>query len=606
MRIARINIDNFRGIAKGELFFSGHTVLVGDNNAGKSTVLEAIDLVLGPERLSRQAIIDEHDFHVGRYIDSEGNPVEIKVEVVVVDLIEEQVRYFKNHLEWWNEPEKKLLDGPPPEGTDQPGVFPALRVGFTGRYEKDEDDFSGTTYFLSPVKDDGTYLPFRTSEKRQCGFLFLRTLRTGSRALSLERGSLLDTILRLKEIRLQMWEQVLGELRKLPVADKPELGVSKILSTVQEAVRSFVPSDWADNPHMRVSDLTRENLRRTLTVFMGTGAKCPDGSEYAAPFQHQGTGTINTLVLALLSLIAELKQNVIFAMEEPEIAIPPHVQKRIVDSICKKSAQALFTSHSPYVLEEFKPSQILVVKRDTGILFGIPAEYPPSVKPKMYRAEVRTRFCEALLARRVLITEGRTEYDAYPAAARRLNELDAARFKTIEALGIAVINANTDSQIVPLGEFFAKLGKLVLAVFDKQQPLQKAAIDAKIPYTFEAPEQAFEDAVLNGAAESALRRYGAGLVEDGGWPRHLRDKMPIETMPIGELRAALREYLMWSKGSSGAADLLSACSLEEMPDFIVEIIEEMKTVLEPPTKPEAETVAQNNEATTDSSEPAMK
>src|SRR5258705_13351349 len=141
-----------------------------------------------------------------------------------------------------------------------------------------------------------------------------------------------------------------------------------------------------------------------------------------------------------------------------------------------------------------------------GILFGIPAEYPPSVKPKMYRAEVRTRFCEALLARRVLITEGRTEYDAYPAAARRLNELDAARFKTIEALGIAVINANTDSQIVPLGEFFAKLGKLVLAVFDKQQPLQKAAIDAKIPYTFEAPEHAFEDAVLNGAAESALRR----------------------------------------------------------------------------------------------------
>src|SRR6185295_5369277 len=125
----------------------------------------------------------------------------------------------------------------------------------------------------------------------------------GSRALSLERGSLLDTILRLKEIRLQMWEQVLGQLRLLPVADKPELGVSKILSEVQDAVRSFVPSDWADNPQMRVSDLTRETLRRTITVFMGTGAKRDDGSDYAAPFQHQGTGTINTLVLALLSLI---------------------------------------------------------------------------------------------------------------------------------------------------------------------------------------------------------------------------------------------------------------------------------------------------------------
>src|SRR5205807_2492139 len=111
------------------------------------------------------------------------------------------------------------------------------------------------------------------------------------------------------------------------------------------------------------------------TVFMATGAKREDGTEYAAPFQHQGTGTINTLVLALLSLIAELKQNVIFAMEQPEIAIPPHTQKRIVESVCKKSAQAFFTSHSPYVLGEFKPSQVLVLKREGGVLTGINAEY---------------------------------------------------------------------------------------------------------------------------------------------------------------------------------------------------------------------------------------
>jgi putative ATP-dependent endonuclease of the OLD family len=177
-----------------------------------------------------------------------------------------------------------------------------------------------------------------------------------------------------------------------------------------------VPSDWADNPCMRVSDLTRESLRKSLTVFMGTGAKLDDGTAHAAPFQHQGTGTINTLVLALLSLIADLKQNVIFAMEEPEIAIPPHTQKRIVDSVCKKSAQAIFTSHSPYVIGEFKPSQVLVLLRENGILSGVLADYPPTVKPKAYRTEFRSRFCEALLARRVLILEGRTEYDAisYP------------------------------------------------------------------------------------------------------------------------------------------------------------------------------------------------
>jgi putative ATP-dependent endonuclease of OLD family len=558
--------------------------LVGDNNCGKSTVLEAIDLCLGPERLSRHPVIDEHDFYAGRYIKAEKNPVEIKIEVIVVDLIDEQARYFKDHLEWWNEATSSLLEGPPAEGTDKPSVVPALRIGFTGVYENEEDDFTGNTFFVSPTREDGDRDAFRTSDKRICGFLFLRTLRTGSRALSLERGSLLDIILRLQEKRLQMWEDVLGQLRKLPVAEKKELGISDLLASVQESLRSFVPSEWANNPHMRVSDLTRENLRRILTVFMGTGAKGEDGSEYSAPFQHQGTGTINALVLALLSLIAELKQNVIFAMEEPEIAIPPHTQKRIIDSVRKKSAQAIFTSHSPYVLEEFKPAEILVVRRDNGTLSATPAEYPPTVKPKTYRTQLRTRFCEALLARRILIVEGRAEYDAVPAAARRLHELHPNDFKPLEALGIALVNAETDSQVAPLGEHFAKLGKVVFAVFDKQVPAQKASIEAVIPHAFEGSKKGFETLILKGTSEPALRRYALALVENKEWPSHLTPKIPTTAMPLVALQDALADYLLWSKGAGTAADLLSQCSRDEMPKFVVETLLAIQAIVEPAPK----------------------
>ena len=67
MRIAYVDIGNFRGIAKGRIFLDGHTVLIGDNNAGKSTIFEAIDLVLGPDRTSRVPVIDEHDFYAGKY-----------------------------------------------------------------------------------------------------------------------------------------------------------------------------------------------------------------------------------------------------------------------------------------------------------------------------------------------------------------------------------------------------------------------------------------------------------------------------------------------------------------------------------------------------------
>jgi putative ATP-dependent endonuclease of OLD family len=58
MRVRRLTITNFRGVSHGKVDFSGHTLLVGGNNIGKSTVCEALDLVLGPERLFRRPVVD--------------------------------------------------------------------------------------------------------------------------------------------------------------------------------------------------------------------------------------------------------------------------------------------------------------------------------------------------------------------------------------------------------------------------------------------------------------------------------------------------------------------------------------------------------------------
>lgn len=581
MRIAQLLIKNFRGISEGKLTLPGHVVLIGDNNSGKSSVIEAIDLALGPDRISRIAPIDEHDFYAGRYLDGEGNSVLIEIEVTIVDLSPEQIRHFKGNLEFWDEPTGALIDGPI-AAIDSVTVKEALRVGFRGWYERDDDDFKAQTFFCSPPQDSGEQPPFRTSDKRLCGFLLLRALRTGSRALSLERGSLLDVILRVQELRPKMWENVLEQLRVLPVAADPELGITQILSGVQAAIRNFVPSEWASEPHLRVSDLTRETLRRTLTVFMATGAMNGD-VPHAAPFQHQGNGTINMLVLALLSMIAQAKQTVIFAMEEPEIAIPPSTQKRIIDGVRSKSSQALFTSHSPYVLEEFSPNQILVLRRDaSGKLSAAPVVFPAHIKPKAYSSEFRLRFAETLLARRVLVAEGETEAAAYPAAARRLGELAPQTYASLEALGIAVFNARTDNQVAGFGAFFRGLGKKVFAVYDKQaDPARQAQIVASVDHPYEAPTKGFEALLLNETAETALRRFATQLVVDGEWPQHLAAEMPQPWTPLADLRSSLGKYLGWSKGSGGAADLVGICAEDEMPATLKTVLAAIKNIAQP-------------------------
>ena len=65
MRLAEIRIENFRGVHSLHLPLDRLTVLVGENNTGKSTVLEAIRLVLMRgfgSRRNRQ--FSEYDFHL--------------------------------------------------------------------------------------------------------------------------------------------------------------------------------------------------------------------------------------------------------------------------------------------------------------------------------------------------------------------------------------------------------------------------------------------------------------------------------------------------------------------------------------------------------------
>ncbi len=147
MRVRRLTIANFRGVSHGRIDFSGHTLLVGGNNIGKSTVCEALDLVLGPERLFRRPVVDEHDFHCGRHL-ADGLPIEIRIEAVLVDLSEEATRRFGGHLRRWNELAGAFMDEEENglDRADAPGTVWALPLLFVGRYDRDEDDFVGNTF----------------------------------------------------------------------------------------------------------------------------------------------------------------------------------------------------------------------------------------------------------------------------------------------------------------------------------------------------------------------------------------------------------------------------------------------------------------------------
>ncbi|MFG1295734.1 ATP-dependent nuclease [Xanthobacter variabilis] len=592
MKIYAVSIENFRGISSAKLVLPDHAVFIGDNNTGKSSVLEAIDLALGPDRLSRRPPVDEHDFFEGKYLplatasaeegavadEAEEAPVaeapKITVEVTIAGLSEEQEARFGGNIEWLNVETGDFFTEANPEGVDAANIKAALRVTFIGAYDSDEDDFIGNTFYSRSLTEADKPEPFSKKDKQHCGFLFLRSLRTGSRALSLEHGSLLDIILRLKEIRPQIWEGTIGALAAFDVASDPALGISGVLDSIDKSLKKYVPREWGVKPHLKVSNLTREHLRKVVTAFIATG----DG-DHAAPFFRQGTGTINMLVLAMLSQIAEDKQNVIFAMEEVETAIPPYAQKRIVHELRKLAAQSIVTSHSPYVLEEFKLDETVILSRaNDGVLNQAQISLPDSVKHKRYRQEFRTRFCEGLLSRRVLIAEGATEASAFPVAARRLSELNSATYASLEALGICIIDAGTESQIADLAGLYKGLGKRTFGLCDKQTDPAKAAIEAQVERLFMHEEKGIEDLILKNTTQDALERFSDAL----DWPPHILAKYPD---PKASVIAALKEYFGWAKGNWGIADFLGQCSEAEVPSWIRDACITLKAICDPPPAP---------------------
>ena len=65
MKLTDIKIENFRGVRSLHLPLDGLTVLIGENNTGKSTVLEAIRLVLTRSfGVQRGGHFTEYDFHL--------------------------------------------------------------------------------------------------------------------------------------------------------------------------------------------------------------------------------------------------------------------------------------------------------------------------------------------------------------------------------------------------------------------------------------------------------------------------------------------------------------------------------------------------------------
>ncbi len=585
--VARLTIENFRGIRHAVLDFDGHTLLVGQNNVGKSTVFEALELVLGPDRQARFPVVEEFDFYNAAYLNEKEEPVPIRIEVLLADVTPTIERASFNHLERWDPKTRTALGQGELAEVDGDGRKWCLRLLTIARYNKEEDEFEASTYYAKsydPEDEDEGRVP--RSIRRNFGFLYLRALRTGSRALSLERGSLLDVILRIQSLQTGIWEHVRRRLEDLtPPIEEGAAKLTPVLHTIEARLAEYIPmAKPGEATRLFVSQLTREHLRKTLSFFLSI---TPD--QKPVPFQEVGTGTLNTLVLALLSFIAELKEeNVIFAMEEPEIALPPHTQRRIASYLLTSTTQCFVTSHSAYVMEHFEPERIVVLRRDDkGEVTGKKVALEAGMKAKTYRRHLRRGLAEAMLGRSVIVAEGFTEQIALRAAAEKLEAADGARYP-LDLSGVTVVCADGDGNVAEFGRFFTSLAMPAFAFLDKKgrSQVEKDALkNAGFALVTETNYAGMEGLL---AAEVPLDHqwtFLSGLRDSGAASKAgIPAARPIDT----QVRTLTSNVLKDSKGWGRAADLIELCDEDELPPTLTAFLAEVYKQFPRPEPPKPE------------------
>jgi len=378
-----------------------------------------------------------------------------------------------------------------------------------------------------------------------------------------------------------MWNDTLKRLETLD----PAIGEVEQLKHIRAEIRArmgrFVNLAPGDNSTaFFASDLTREHLREVVRLFIAA-----QPGQHLVPFSRLGTGSINLLVFALLTFIAELrdKQSVIFAMEEPEIALPPHTQRRVTRFALTEMGQTIVTSHSPYVIEQFDPDQIVILDRDEdGTLAGRPID-AQVVKPKTFRVE-RHQFAEAILSRAVLVVEGSTEASLFPVASSIMeNSMPAGAYMHFDLAGVSIFNAGADNAVPRHGPIFSALGKLTFGFYDKPNaPVDQESREKLKSYTqvWESPEKGIENLLVKQMPTAVVRRFLNKVKDRTDYPASVGVYDPAAADE--DVAALATKVLKARKGDAYgyAAMLIAQCqNAQELPATIREILEAIHSTL---------------------------
>jgi len=413
MKIALLEISNFRGIRTGKVVLGDHSVLIGPNNSGKTTVIEALALVLGRDRLVRS--LTEHDF----FGSDPGANDRIRIVATVVGFGTENPA---DHPDWFRDGRgvplwfDRTTETVAAERANDAQTL-ACQIIFSARFDRESLEVETARHFADAedidVFAEESFVSVPPKLIREIGLFIMPAGRTWDRMLSFSSelfrrvvrsadGMPSDTVLEERD-RLRLPDRKLEEdVRFRPIVDAVNGEMSRLLG------------DDVATLHLRLTATDSTGVLEAITPHFSNAADLP------VPAKRQGNGLISLQSLFLLLHFAQKRieegGSFIMALEEPELHLPPSVQRRILARLQALSTQTIVTTHSPLISAYSEPTSLLIVRNEAGNLNAKPllrtplgADTSNGVR-KLYQIN-RIETVAAMMSDRVLVPEGRLDFE---------------------------------------------------------------------------------------------------------------------------------------------------------------------------------------------------
>lgn len=323
MRLSEVSIENYRSIHTCKIRFRELTALVGENNAGKTAILRALNSFFNFEKEARYFYDNTHQ-HLPRTV--------TKISLSFTDV-----------------PDKDIYAGK----ISASGIL-TIRMSYSysqsGTHKPTYEFFKDMSY--SRIEAD-----FIVALKEDIDFVYIPAGRSGSDLVwgedtifSRMLSSYMQEYTRNRDTLSSRVSQVAKSIRSqaLPAFER-DLSSLNMLDHVGEYRIDFT------------DDIGYSVLLDKLGLSIDENGKTRSITEY-------GSGVKSLSVISLHRMLAKLnKVSIILGIEEPETNLHPQAQKKLIASLKNNrqecETQAIFATHSPVIIDALEHDDIVLVRR---------------------------------------------------------------------------------------------------------------------------------------------------------------------------------------------------------------------------------------------------